>query len=109
MLNIRRIPPRFAAGPPLPIQADNFVEGMKRALPRLADDEEEEEHSLVVPPAPDVPIEWELTLPASKGGRRKNVSEDIIACTMGAGGDLITAVGAKGSVWLWQRIIETTI
>lgn len=104
MFNLRRLLPRFSAGPPPPTQHDDFVESMKRALPRLDDDDDD---SNVVPPAPNVPVEWELAVTAGKG-KKKSLSENLLACTMGAGGDLIVAVGATGNIWLWQRKLETT-
>ena len=103
MLNIRHIPPRFASGPPPPpiSEEDSVVQGFQKAS--LNDDDYD--GAPVPPPVPELPVKWEVSIGS---GKRKSPAEDLIACTMGAGGDLIVAVGAKGGIWLWKRILETT-
>lgn len=97
MLNVTHLPPRFAVAPPPPpiVQDDDMADIMRRA--RINDDEENEEDNTPAP-CPDVPVEWEISVST---GKRKG--EDLLACTMGADGDLIVGVGAKGSVWMWKN------
>ena len=103
MVNLKHFAPRFSSGPPpFPLDEDDMVESMKRA--RLNDDDDDDDDSLSVasPPAPPVPVEWEIRVGRSSLEGATGGSEDIIVCAMGVGGGIIVGAGAKGSVWIWK-------
>jgi hypothetical protein len=103
MLNVKHFSPRFSSGPPpFPLDEDDMVESMKRARLNDGDEEDDNGSTIVSPPAPLVPVEWEIRVGRGNMEAEGERSEDIRVCTMGVGGGLIVGAGAQGSVWMWK-------
>jgi hypothetical protein len=102
MINVKHFSPRFSSGrPPFPLDEDEMVESMKKA--RLNDDDyDDNSPTIVSPPVPLLPVEWEINTGKTNSAGAIAHSEDITVCAMGVGGGVIVGAGAKGSVWLWK-------
>jgi hypothetical protein len=102
MINVKHFAPRFSSGrPPFPLDEDEMVESMKKA--RLNDDDDDDNSCTIVsPPVPLLPVEWEINAGKTNSAGAIAYSEDITVCAMGVGGGVIVGAGAKGSVWFWE-------
>jgi polycomb protein EED len=101
MVNVIHLQPRKP--PPFPLDSEGE---------RLADTTEQmhldEQRGLArIEGSPPIP-RWEVRTISSSNtsAQTGDLSETLMACAMGMGGQIIVAVGVRGSIWIWNERSE---
>jgi polycomb protein EED len=103
MVNVIHLRPRKP--PPFPLDSEG------ERLANTAEQMHLDEQSGVarIEDSPPIPT-WEIkTITPNNTAQTDDLSETLMACAMGMGGQIIVAVGAKGSIWIWNERSESAI